>query len=587
MLNAYRYFHTLRYLRPIQIYGRLWHKLYHPKPDLSTSPAIRLFSGAWRAPARKLPSLIGPTKFRFLNAEHDILTASAWNDTNCSKLWLYNLHYFDDLTADNESVRSAWHRSLIMRWIAENPPGIGVGWESYPLSLRIVNWIKWVFSSNTLPRAALESLAIQTRFLAKRMEFHLLGNHLFANAKALVFAGFFFEGKEADAWLDKGLQILADEISEQILEDGGHFERSPMYHSIILEDLLDLINLMHYYPDKLVEWGDIADHQQCCTQYQKSALYGASTLIEVVNRMIAWLKVMCHPDGQIALFNDAAFGIASQPAALYDYAERLGIHEPDRSMTEQPPLLQSSIDCFSFGHIRLTHLKTSGYIRVENGPTTVMLDVAPIGPDYLPGHAHADTLSFELSLGRQRVIVDSGVSQYGEGPERLRQRGTGAHNTVEIDEQDSSEVWGGFRVARRAYPRDVRIDAAEGVVSCAHDGYQRLSGQPKHCREWRFHKGGLQIHDEITGSFRKAVGRFHFHPDVRLIPASDSSDIAACDAGQILLPDSRELHWKIKKGCGRLCDTTWHPEFGLSIPNQCLEIGFTERETIINFRFIR
>jgi uncharacterized heparinase superfamily protein len=204
------------------------------------------------------------------------------------------------------------------------------------------------------------------------------------------------------------------------------------------------------------------------------------------------------------------------------------------------------------------------------------LDVAPIGPDYLPGHAHADTLSFELSLGRQRVIVDSGVSCYGEEPERLRQRGTAAHNTVEIDGQDSSEVWSGFRVARRAYPFDLRMMESEGVVACAHNGYRRLPGRPIHRREWHFHEGALQIRDMIEGDFQRAVGRLHFHPDVRLIPSSYD-----CKEGKIVLPGGREMHWQIEKGQGRLTAATWHPKFGLSIPNQCLETSFLDRETVV------
>ena len=141
-------------------------------------------------------------------------------------------------------------------------------------------------------------------------------------------------------------------------------------------------------------------------------------------------------------------------------------------------------------------LRDSGYVRLAAGPAVALLDVAPLGPDYLPGHAHADTLSFELSLFGQRVIVNGGTSRYGSGPERLAERGTAAHSTVQIDGADSSEVWGGFRVARRARPRDVRVHpgldplppvlspaaagACAGVleVSAAHDGYCRLPGRP-------------------------------------------------------------------------------------------------------------
>ena len=69
-----------------------------------------------------------------------------------------------------------------------------------------------------------------------------------------------------------------------------------------------------------------------------------------------------------------------------------------------------------------------------------------MGPDYIPGHAHADTLSFELSIGAQRVFVNSGTSEYGLSPKRLNQRKTAAHNTVEVDGKDSSQVWSGLEL---------------------------------------------------------------------------------------------------------------------------------------------
>ena len=143
---------------------------------------------------------------------------------------------------------------------------------------------------------------------------------------------------------------------------------------------------------------------------------------------------MTHPDGRIAFFNDAAFAIACEPEALEAYANRL----------ELAPI--------SSPQTALTALTESGYLRLQLGSALALLDVAAIGPDYLPGHAHADTLSFELSLFGQRVLVNSGTSCYGISQERQRQRSTAAHNTVVIDAVDSSEVWSGFRVARRAKP---------------------------------------------------------------------------------------------------------------------------------------
>jgi uncharacterized heparinase superfamily protein len=381
------------------------------------------------------------------------------------------------------------------KWIAENPVGIGNGWEPYPLSLRICNWIKWSLSGHALEPSVLESLVLQARYLARTIEYHLLGNHLFANAKALVFAGTFFDGEAADGLLASGLRILAKELPEQVLGDGGHFERSPMYHSQILEDVLDLVNLHRTFPDLLPDWSSVSA------------------------RMVGWLQNMTHPDGQIAFFNDAAFGVTPAPKDLTGYAERLAI-EPER-----------------------LPLGDSGYIRLENDRSVVLFDAAPIGPDYQPGHSHADTLSFELSHLGQRLVVNSGTSTYETGSERQHQRRTAAHNTIQIDGIDQSEVWAGFRVARRAYPFDVRTDH-QSFAEAAHDGYRRLKNPLIHRRRLELGADGLAITDMIEGTGEHEIEVFfHIHPGM-------GSDITLDPK----LSESRE-------------ETTYHPEFNLSVPN--------------------
>ena len=249
-----------------------------------------------------------------------------------------------------------------------------------PFRCGSVNWIKWSLCGEALDQAWLASLAVQARWLARHIEWHLLGNHLLANAKALLFVGLFFDGPEARCWFERGLSIYAREISRQILADGGHFELSPMYHAIILEDLLDVVNAARVFG------------------YAGQSVI--AKLPETIQRMRAWLAVMTHPDGGPAFFNDCAFGIAPSREALEAYASRLGL----ASLTEPGEGTH--------------HLVASGYMRVQQSGAVAILDVAPIGPDYLPGHAHADTLSFELSIGKERVIVNGGTSTYGSGPQR-------------------------------------------------------------------------------------------------------------------------------------------------------------------------
>ena len=408
--------------------------------------------------------------------------ANAWTSADHSKLWLYNLHYFDDLLAADAASRDVLHDRLIRRWIEEHPPGRSPGWEPYPTSLRIVNWTMACMLGRQLPPSATHSLAVQARWLRRRLEFHLLGNHLLANAKALFVAGSFFAGDEAERWRALGRALLEREIEEQILQDGGHFELSPMYHLITLTDLLDVLNVSRAF--------DLAP---------------PCNLAAAIPHMLRWSRVMRHPDGEIPFFNDAALGIAHGPGAVDDYADRLGFAAAPKPGD-------------------LSDLAASGYARLARGDAVLLLDAAPVGPDYLPAHAHADTLSFELSLFGQRVIVNTGTSVYGNGPERQRQRGTAAHSTVVIEGVDSSEVWGGFRVGRRARVLDRRIFAEEDTLlaTAVHDGYRHLPGRPLHRREWRLRTGALTIRDHISGDGERTVFVwFHFHPDINVSPVAD------------------------------------------------------------------
>ncbi len=486
----------------------------------------------------------GPRQFVFLN-EPGGLDEIGWDGPQREKLWRYNQHYFDDLNAIGAEQRYAWHAALIEDWIRHNPPGQGNGWEPYPLSLRIVNWIKWALAGGELPPAARHSLAVQARWLSKRLEIHLLGNHLFANAKALMFAGLFFEGAEADGWRRTALRILAREISEQILADGGHFELSTMYHVLALEDVLDLVNIA-------------ACHESAAPE--DCALVRA-WLVPKVAAMMHWLRTMCHPDGEISLFNDSAIGIAPSVAEMEAYFARCF---PAVSVPMPEPMKV---------------LAASGYVRLASDAALALLDVARVGPDYLPGHAHADTLSFELSLFGQRFLVNGGTSCYGTSAERLRQRGTAAHNTVIVDGMDSSEVWGGFRVAGRAYPRGLtcREEGACLQVSCSHDGYRRLKGRPLHTRSWFLQPGELSVMDGLTGAYAEAVAQYRFHPDVALSIEDDGR------RGSAVLPGGQPVEWAIERGVGELVESSWHPHFGVSRPCRLLRVRMVDRSAHVRF----
>jgi uncharacterized heparinase superfamily protein len=522
-----RYFHTLKYLKPVQVVYRLLYTVHRQAVPRGKPLELRTCSGVWTTPVAKALSMTGPAAFRFLNREGMVGKPEEWNSGAQEKLWLYNLHYFDYINAMGDEAYRGACRAIMQRWVAENPPVVGNGWEPYPISLRVVNWIKWALAGNELDSRMRESLAMQVRYLSQRLEYHLLANHLFANVKALVFAGLFFQGQEALRWLRRGVKLLERQIREQVLEDGGHFERSAMYHAIVLEDLLDLINMAQAFAG-IIEGGLVDAWKQ------------------TVEKMFGWLAAMTHPDGKIALFNDAAFGIAAKPEQLREYGTRLGV--------------ASGADFRG----SVADLRQSGYVRIERGRAALIVDAGAIGPDYQPGHAHADTLSFELSLGDRRVIVDSGASTYAPGAERLRQRSTAAHNTVQVDGRDSSEVWSSFRVAQRARIVERRVvpGVAVDLVVAAHDGYRRM-GKGIHRRSFALSDRELVITDELGGKGNAELQAYlHLHPDI--VPellGENTVALKTIDSDEIGVVTVDPKYLVAVEAA------TWHPEFGMSSAN--------------------
>jgi len=507
----------------------------------------RPLSAKWGLSSGLAPTLLSATDACFLGERGPCATPRDWNAAGKSKLWLYNLHYFDDLNAvgDNDDTRHDWHVELLGRWMRENPIGSGNGWEPYPTSRRIANWTKWCWrrSDESDVEGISESLATQAVHLSRNVEHHILGNHILANAKALVFAGVFFRGPQADALREHGLRLLARELGEQILDDGGHFELSPMYHCIVLQDVLDLIHL--------AQISALPDVEAAAKDWSLAA-----------QRMLAWLDVTTHPDGGIAFLNDACFGVAPTPDTLRSNAASLGL--------EPSPAPQHRRE--STGPLHLQHNAHSGYVQLANESFTVIADVAAVGPTYLPGHGHADTLSFELSAFGQRVVVNSGIDRYGVSEERLRQRGTAAKSTVQINDANSSEVWSGFRVARRAKPFDVNLRLFPDALhlGAAHDGYMRNGWNVVHRRRWRLTSDSLVVTDVVDGRAMNAVCRIHLHPNVDVVFTDADTVVCAvheAGGGRRHLRFAFWGHVRVD-----VADTTHHPRMGCSVKSHSIVV---------------
>jgi uncharacterized heparinase superfamily protein len=481
--------------------------------------------GGWTRDART-----GELAATFVGIERTMREPLDWTPPDAPALWVYHLHYFDDLPSSSTCAAPGPSAELVASWLDSNPPAEGPGWDPYPTSRRIANWTRWVFENgpdDVLRERMLGSLAAQARHLERTLEYHLQGNHLLTNAKGLVAAGLLFSGDEGERWLDRGLSLLERELDYQVLDDGGHIERSPMYHAIALGDVLDLLNLF---------------------QSSGEARSVANILADGATPMLDWLAVMTHPDGGPAFFNDTALDSAPTLGELAAYAHRLGVRW-------RPP---------RFSAIRF--LDPSGYARLASGDgrTVALFDAAgPIGPNEQPGHGHCDALSFEVSRDGRRVIVNSGISTYERTPHRLVERSTAAHSTVRIDGEEQSEIWASHRVGRRAAPIRSGVDGERAYG--AHDGYSHLSGRPVHERSLRLTEDSLVVADAFEGSGEHGLEWFfHLHPDLSAV-VEEGVVVAKRDSRAVArfeFPPGFEV---------RVVEGMWHPSFNASSENRLIQ----------------
>lgn len=444
--------------------------------------------------------------------------------------WLYELARIA-ADRDDQAVRAGTVlEELLESWLKQCPikrPGAGaLAWNSYAIATRL----GWSIRTSNLLAATPESrgsisprllddwrrsLWQQAVHLHANLEWDLRANHLLRDAVGLAWAGRFFSGIEADRWMRTATRLALSQATEQMLPDGGHFERSPFYHLEVMDDWLSLALLL----------SDPAARQQMRQTWQKAAEY------------ICWMR---HPDGRVAQFNDGAAASADEHLR---HGAAIGV-EPDLS-----PRLGGK------------YFKDSGVVVWHGDLWAVFFDVGQIGPDYQPGHAHADSLSIEASFAGQRLLVDPGCHSYDLDERRQYDRATRSHNTVCIDGTDSSEVWHIFRVGRRARPLNAGVNlTAEGLSAYAeHSGYDHLPGRPRHHRTVEIQNDGcMTVSDRVTGQGHHRVeGGWLLAPDWSIQKLNDGWALSRGEA-TVKLTVSTDVPIKTI-----LDYAPYHPDYGV------------------------
>ncbi len=498
---------------------------------------------------------LAENRFTFLNRTLSIDEID-WNRRYESHLWNYHLHYFNSAVPCARALleredRKAWRscQSLIESWIEQARIGRSDGWDAYPLSLRVVNWIyayalvEGVCNDQRFLARWRASIYGQLDFLNAHLEFHLLSNHLLKNVKALALGGLFFDQRK---WLARGERLLWREFDEQFLSDGGHYERSPMYHAQAGADMIECYALLSAF-GRISRKGEIESK---------------------LRAIAGFLDAMTWADGEMALFNDSANTEEMRPRPIIESAERIA----GRDEIPAPPVFR----------------ETGYYIWISSdGLEKIVVDAGPPSVDYNPAHAHCDMLSYELGFDGKPFIVDSGVHGYGGDRFREYCRSTRAHNTVMFDGREQSEFWGVFRMARRAEMIGAKSESDENVWifrGAYHPYYDRdLTHERSIVREA---DGDWVISDVASGgAVTRAQSFIHLHPRVSIEAAVDDSLAVKCAAGSLQVriepfgakdarlieatqdPDQPQQSWRF-------------PDFGVAVPARtiCFEYDVSNGE---------
>ena len=530
---------TLANLAPAQVIWNARRRLVPSRPvkpvDPASAPKFRqLDVSAFVTPD---PSHLGQSQFRFLNQTVEFGGAIDWRAPGQSRLWHYNLHYFEYLLQTSQTADEA--RRLITAWIKACPQGTPAAWEPYPVSLRIVNWVKFALSQKTSPEPeVVASLLTQGRWLERNLEFHLRGNHLLKNAKALIYVGAVLEGAEAARLFERGTELLTQILKDQFLADGGYYERSAMYHALATEDLFDLLNLLR--------------SRGCEVDIIRELTGAAVSALGVLGRLTL-------PCGELCLLGDSANAIAPTCEALREYGARLDL--------PAAPAPGGAVDVFA-----LPDFGVQGYRTAEE---CLILDCGQAGPKEQPGHDHCGLLSFVLSVSGRQIVVDSGVYDYENTQFRRYLRSTRAHNTLMIDGGEQSEIWSAFRAGRLARGEgDPPCTGADGTLTFqgAHRGYDHLAGGPRHARKVEaVHGLRWRIEDTVTGRGPHKLESFvHFHPELQLVEAGTGFDV---------LWDGRKLVRITPFGQDEVLalQAPYCPQFGVVKPAPCLRLAATRQ----------
>lgn len=495
-------YNTIRCMKPSQIHSRVKRVLHMPC-SLAVKPLQGYSASSLVASPEELD--FDPVQMKrfsvddfcngtvcFLHEREQMNWDGAWNKPSQTALWNFNLHYFEFLMpiirAYQESYQQKYLKAVqdsINGWIEANPcKKGGTGWAAYTISLRLVNWLSCLFWMQGVLEPSFvahmtDSIHEQYLFLAQHLEKDLLANHYLENLKALIMCALFFQDERM---LERSLREWKKQCAEQILSDGMHFERSPMYHKIVLEDVLRVAYALRQ-----------AGRKDCEVERYLQSMLDVAYSFE-------------HGLERIPLFNDGGNNVAKGLEALALTANRY----------------------FGIVPKKKGQMPEAGFYILEQGEWKVIVDAGNPGPTYNPGHAHCEAMSFELYHQGVPVLVNCGTYAY-QSNDRAFFRSTAAHNTVMMNGEEQSQYWGAFRMGRRSSTEVLCADEHHIVMTMKDWRKQTV------CRSITLKDNELCIQDQAVG--QRLCAMIHFSNE------KDISRIHGDTENGVLLQPKLEQHW--------------------------------------------
>ncbi|MBM3484374.1 MAG: hypothetical protein FJX66_13880 [Alphaproteobacteria bacterium] len=409
-----------------------------------------------------------------------------WLREDAGEAWLAALHGFGwlrDLHAVAGAHARVRARELILDWMARGAVMPAVAQSPGVLGARLSSWL---VHREFLEREAdgdflrrfQQGLGAHAKQLTKAWRRTESGAERIAALKGLIYSGLAMA--DGARRLQFGLKQLETELATQVLADGAHIERSPSAQLAVLRDLVDL----------------------------RASLIGANRelpaeLQPTIDRLAPMLRGFRHGDGGLALFND--------------------------SVEEEPWLIDRVLAQSDAKGRPIADARHGGFQRVQAGRTLVIMDSGL--PPTTGRHGHAGTLSFELSVGKERLIVNCGAWRGADARWGQVLRATAAHSTLTVDDTNSTVVLDHGALGAGPGRVDASRDEKDGAVwlEASHDGYADPYGL-KHVRRLYVSGDGndLRGEDRLQRLSDKASGRayavrFHLHPDVHASLVQDGS----------------------------------------------------------------